>query len=235
MKYRAFSGLLDRLALSLFDLLARSKGFRFVEVKTPQQHDDFYALQHDDGFSFPVEIENAIAKYKAGGVRFVAYCRDRPVGTIRLADPVIANRPLELYGVDPEGESFEIQSLVVAKSFRDGSQFVMLGLFRAMYGYSRRHGIHSWISCSTRNVYLTMRRYSREIRLLPIDFERHPNRVTRYLYNHGIFDTCYTMPVASFAPWPIWKKHLRYRMRTSLRFPSFKLKVAAHEGADHRG
>lgn len=224
----------DRMAMLLFDLLAYLKAYRFAEVKTPKETDDFNALNQEAGFLFPPDIETRIKPYKDGGVCLIAYHHRQVAGIVRLADPAVANRPFDLYGVDAEGRYFEIQNLLVAPAYRDGSQFVMIGLFRAMYAYSRQHHITSWISCSTRNVYRTMRRYNKNIQVLEVDFSNTNNPVTRYLYEHNIFDTCYTMQVADFSPWKIFVKHLKYKVQNAQIIPLLKFKISDHESFSYR-
>jgi hypothetical protein len=211
--------LLNLLALQLFDLLAWVRGYRFTTVKTAEEAADFMLINDQAGFAFPPEIAARLQVYKNGAERFIAYHRNRPAGIVRLADPKIVNRPFELYGVDPTGEHFEIQTLVVAPDFRDGSHFVMVGLFKAMYCYSIARRIPSWISCSTYGVYRTMRRYSREIRRVEVDFANSNHPVTRWLHANGVFDTCYTMPVSSFSPWQIMKRIVRFKAREFYRAP----------------
>jgi len=128
---------------------------------------------------------------------------------VRLGDPKIINRPFELYGVDVTGEHYEIQSLVVKKEFREGTQFVMLGLFKTMYVYSRQQGIISWNSCGARNVYLTVRRFCKNISVEEVDFGAINHPLTQYLFANNIIETYFTMEVSSFEPWQILKKFIR--------------------------
>lgn len=221
MSQSTFTSISNLLAIKVFNLIAWTRNFRFQQVASMQEEADFIAVQQLEGFDFPEEMEEKLAVYKNGGVRFIAYLGRKPVGIIRLADPQIVNRPLELYGLDAEGQHHEIQHLTVAREYRDGSQFVMLGLFKAIYQYSIRHRIQSWISCSTRHVYRSMRRYSHDIQLLDVDFEHFEHPVTRYMYRRGIFDTCYVMQVNGFSPVRILRRFLKYRINDISR-PVFR-------------
>jgi hypothetical protein len=204
MKY-----LLNKISLTAFNLIALKKGYRFLKVSSPQELEDAYTVCSEEAFSFPKELQDKISAYKAGTINFVAYYKNTPVGMVRLADPGIINRPYELYGVDAAGEHYEIQSLVVRKDFREGTQFVMLGLFKAMYCYSIKHDILSWSSCGARNVYLTMRRLCKKIDVEQVDFAAINNPVTKYLLAHNIIETYFTMQVVAFEPWSILKRFVK--------------------------
>lgn len=222
------SEFLNRTALLLFDLLCYVKGFRFVRVSTAEQETDFDLAYREDGLSFSPEIEETLSRYK-GTIRFIAYYKNQPAGVLRLADPKITNRPRDLHGIDTAGEHFEIQSLAVRKDFREASQFVMLGLFKSMYCYSLRHGVASWICCSSRNVFLTMRRYCKDIQLIDVDFNDRAYPVSQYLYARNVFTTCYSMQVEAFSPWNIFKNFIRFKTRNSNFMHSLKQKLAGYE------
>src|ERR1043165_9356048 len=134
----------DKLAIRLFDVLAAAKGYRFELVDTVAASKDIAVIYDEEGFSFPEELEEDVRKYKAGTLNFIAYYKNIPVGTVRLADPRVVNRAWDHYGVDKEGQHHEIQSLVVRNGYRDGAQFVMLGLVKKLYVYSLANGIKSW-------------------------------------------------------------------------------------------
>lgn len=220
--------ILHRTALLLFDLLCFLKGYRFARVTTPEQESDFDQVYREDGLSFSPEIVETLSHYK-GTISFVAYYKSQPVGVVRLADPKITNRPRDLHGVDAAGEHFEIQSLAVRKSFRESSQFVMLGLFKTIYCYSLGHDIASWICCSSRNVFLTMRRYCKDIQLIEVDFEDRAYPVSQYLFARNVFNTCYSMQVEAFSPWNIFKNFIRFKTRNSGLFFLLKQKLAGYE------
>jgi hypothetical protein len=204
MKY-----LLNKFSLTSFNLIALKQGYRFIKVSSPKEIEDAYKVYSEEAFSFPEELKDKVAAYKTGTINFVAYYKNTPVGMVRLANPGVINRPYELYGVDAEGAHYEIQSLVVRKDFREGTQFVMLGLFKVMYCYSIKHNITSWSSCGARNVYLTMRRLCKKIYVEQIDFAAINNPVTKYLLAHNIIETYFTMEVAAFEPWSIMKRFVK--------------------------
>ncbi len=204
MKY-----LSDKVALLTFNVIAAQKGYQFKKVNTQKEIDDACQVYNEEAFSFPDELKDKVSSYKKSAINFVAYYKDEPVGMVRLGDPKIINRPFELYGVDVTGEHYEIQSLVVKKEFREGTQFVMLGLFKAMYVYSRRQGIISWSSCGARNVYLTIRRFCKNISVEEVDFGAINHPLTQYLFANNIIETYFTMEVSAFEPWQILKKFIR--------------------------
>jgi hypothetical protein len=225
----------DVLSMCLFDLIAGVKGYTFKRVTSEQAHSDIDKVYADEGFSFPETLQEKVRSYKTGTVNFIAYYKNIPVGTVRLADPKIINRPYELYRVDVAGEHYEIQSLLVRKDYRDGSQFVMLGLFKAMYAYSVSHNISSWSSCGARNVYLTMRRLCKKIEIEQVDFKSIDNPLTQYLYQNNIIDTYFTMEVASFEPWNILRKFVKQLVK-KLDIPEFlKIKKPVYEYLNYGG
>ena len=200
---------IDKFALLLFDFIAAIKGYRFVKVATEKEFNEANDIYNEEGFSFPEDLEDDVKKYKAGTINFIAYYRNEPVGMVRLADPRIINRAWEHYGVDKDGLHHEIQSLVVRKEYRDGPQFVMLGLVKKLYVYSIGQSIRSWSACGKTNVYMTMRRYCKKTAVIDIDFKSINHPVTQYLYANNIVETYFTMEVASFVPWEILKKYIK--------------------------
>ena len=204
MKY-----LSDKLALVLFSIVAAKKGYRFTKVRTEKEYNDANDLYNGQAFSFPEHLREDVQKYKAGTLNFVAYYKDIPVGMVRLANPKVINRAYEHYGVDLEGAHHEIQSLVVKKEYRDGAQFVMLGLVKELYVYSVANSIHTWSGCGVKNVYLTMRRYCKKIEIIDVDFKSIDHPVTQYLHANNIVETYFTMEVDGFSPWQILKKCIK--------------------------
>lgn len=225
---------MDKLALRIFDLITEVKGFSFQKVSSAREINDANAVYNEEAFSFPEELRETISGYKKGTIYFVAYHYDKPVGMVRLADPQVVNRPYELYGVDVEGEHYEIQSLVVKKGYREGTQFVMLGLFRAMYGYSVKHGIYSWSSCGARSVYLTVRRFCKKIEVEDVDFGAINHPVTQYLFANNIIETYFTMEVAAFEPWLILKKFVKQQLK-KMELPQLFSKKPLYESVGYGG
>jgi len=228
--------LLNKLTLMCFNLIALTKGYRFKKVSSTREIEDANQLYSEEAFSFPDELKAQVSAYKKSAINFVAYYNGLPVGMVRLADPRVINRPYELYGMDAAGDHHEIQSLVVKKEFRDGTQFVMLGLFKAMYAYSISHGVNSWNSCGARNVYLTVRRFCKKIETEEVNFAAIENPLTQYLYTNNIIETYFTMNVAAFDPWGIFRKYInklakRWSVYDSLRHGIFyQLAVARKSG-----
>jgi hypothetical protein len=211
--------ILDKLALLLFDCIAFAKGYRFRRVVSHEQQKEADVIYDDDGYSFPDYIKSKIQKYKVGTTYFIAYHKDTPVGTVGISNPEVINRAYEHLLVDKNGEHHEIQSLSVKRKYRDGAQFVMLGLLRKVYGYSVDSGIKTWSACGNQAVYLTMRRYCKDIQVIPIDFNAVntlDNPVTRHLLTHKIIETCFIMPVTTFSPWDILRGFLRKKIRKAL-------------------
>ena len=103
----------------------------------------------------------------------------------------------------------KFKSLVVSKNFRDGAQFVMLGLVKKLYTYSIANSILTWSACGKRSVYLTMRQYCKNIEVVNVDFKNINHPVTQYLYANNIVETYFIMNVAEFKPSRIFKKLLR--------------------------
>jgi hypothetical protein len=207
--------ILNKIALLLFDCIALKKGYRFRKVVTEQQQMEANSI-YGEGFSFPAHLEDDIKKYKAGTLNFIAYYKSTPVGTIRLADPKVINRTYEHLGIDKDGEHNEIQSLIVKKEFREGAQFVMLGLVKKVYAYSVRNAICTWSACCKHTVYLTMRRYCKNTQVVPVDFQAINHPVTQHLYANKIIETYFTMEVASFVPWDIFRRFVRKKIRKAV-------------------
>lgn len=209
---------MNTIAILTFDFLTWCKGYRFQQVQTAQEIQDFQEVYDTQGFVFPEDVKQTVKSIKSDSIKFIAYYKDLPVGTIALANPKVYNLPFEMLGVDAAGEHFEIQSLVVRKEYRDSSQLVMLGLFKSIYAYSLKHNINSWIAVGMRGVYLTMRRYCKDMQDLKVDFTKQTHPLTKYGYENNIFDTCFTIPVASFSPMSIFKLFVKHRLR-KLRNP----------------
>lgn len=205
--------LLNKVAITIFTWATRAKGYSFRQVNSVKEYEDANNIFDEEGYELPEMFMKEMDMYKKDTIKFIAYYKNEPIGTVGLANPRIVNRPYELHGVDEEGTHFEIQSLVVRKEYRDGSQLVMLGLFKEMYRFSVKNQISSWISFGMRNLYLTIRRYNKEIRLVDICEENNKQPLTMYLYDNKIFDTCFTLEVASFAPWNIFKMFVKQRAK----------------------
>lgn len=203
------------IAIYLFDAIAFIKGYRFVKVRTKQQYEDMDKVYNEEGFSFPEHLQADIQKYKAGALNFIAYHKGIPAGTIRLASPKIVNRAYDHYGVDKEGKHHEIQSLVVSKDFRDGAQFVMLGLVKKIYTYSIANSIPTWSACGKRSLYLTMRKYCKKMEVIDVDFKKINHPVTQFLYANNIVETYFIMEVSGFKPDEILKKLVKKLLKKS--------------------
>jgi hypothetical protein len=201
---------INHIVIKVFNLIAFLKGFRFKEVTTDKELKDFELAYNEDGFHLPGELHEMNQVYKTGSISFIAYYKGQPVGTARLGNPKVKNRPFELFGLDKEGEHFEIQNLMVKREFRDGAHFVMLGLFKTMYVYSIKNSVASWISGSTRSVYQTMRRYNKEIKILEKKCQHIDHPLTNYVYANNIVDFYYSMNVTDFSPASIFKKFIRH-------------------------
>jgi len=207
---------LDKISIASFNAVATAKGYRFKKVDSDEEYDEASAIYNEEAFSFPEHLEADIQRFKAGTLNFIAYHKNDPVGMVRMANPKVINRAYEHYGVDKEGNHHEIQSLVVSKDYRDGAQFVMLGLVKELYVYSVKNSIQTWSACGKRDIYLTMRKYCKDMRVVDVDFKNIDHPVTRYLYANNIVETYFIMNVAAFAPWTILKKcvkKLRKRRR----------------------
>lgn len=206
--------ILNKLPIAAFDIIANLRGYRFTIVTTEKEYADANRVFDAEGFSFPPHLDEDVQRFKKGTVNFVAYYRGTPVGMVRLANPKIINRAYEHYGVDREAAHHEIQSLIVRKEYRDGAQFVMLGLIKELYVYSVARGIDSWSACGKRNVYMTMRKYCKGINVIDIDFKNITHPVTQYLYAHNMVETYFIMDVNAFAPWQIFKKCVKKLLKS---------------------
>lgn len=167
----------------------------------------------DEGYKLPENFEKEMELYKKDTIKFIAYYKNEPVGTVGLANPKLANRPYALHGIDEKGDHFEIQSLIVSKKHRECSQLVLLGLFKEMYTYSIKNSINSWISFGLRQLYLTIRRYNKRICLVNINGNASEVPLANYLYEHNIFDSCSIMRVEDFQPGKIFLKFMKKRVR----------------------
>lgn len=205
--------LFNSLAISFFAAFTRLKGYKFCLVTTDEQKRDADEIFKNEGYKLPGNFEKEIEIYKKNTIKFIAYYKNKPVGTIGLADPKIANRPYDLHGIDEKGEHFEIQSLIVSKKHRECSQLVLLGLFKEMYLYSIKHSVKSWISFGLRQLYMTLRRYNRNISHISINKNANVLPIARYLYEQNVFDSCSVMNVEGFQPGTICMKFLKKRLR----------------------
>ena len=223
--------ILNGIVLFIFDILSFFKGYRFEQVASEEESRAADRLYDADGFDFPDNLLPEVRKYNTGARCFIAYYKGELVGVVRLADPKVVNRAYDHYGVDLECEHNEIQNLVVKKEHRDSTQFVMLGLVKEMYVYSVRNAVKTWSACGKRNVYLTMRRYCKDIQVTDIDCGAIDHPLTQYLDRNNIIETYFTMEVASFAPAGILGKYITRslkqldiagRARTALTFPRLR-------------
>ncbi len=205
--------LFDHVAISVFGAIARMKGYQFRLVATEKEKMDAEWLFRTQGYKLPSDFEREMYDYKPEAIRFIAYHMDKVVGTVSLADPAAINRPYLLHGLDADGEHFEIQSLIVSKDHRECSQLVLLGLFKEMYQWSLKNGIRSWISLGLRQLYITMRRYNKQIKLLPIGAENRSHPIAAWLFANHIFDSCAVMYVEDFSPFRILMKFLKKRLK----------------------
>src|SRR4051812_47702957 len=110
--------LLNKLAIILFSVFTKLKGYKFSIVKTQAENIDSDNIFDEGGYKLPETFQEEMQLYKANTIKFIAYYKSKPVGTVSLADPNIINRPYRLHGFDEKGEHFEIQSLVVSKGHR---------------------------------------------------------------------------------------------------------------------
>lgn len=205
--------LFNYLATTFFFTYTRMKGYRFSLVTTPEENRDAELIFKNEGYKLPSDLEPEMEMYKKHTIKFIAYHNDVPVGTVGLADPKIANRPFDLHSIDEKGEHFEIQSLIVSKKHRECSQLVLLGLFKEMYTYSISHAIKSWISFGLRQLYITMRRYNKQICLLNVNSAGNKGPLAVYLYENNIFDSCSIMKVEDFQPAQICIKFVKKCLR----------------------
>jgi hypothetical protein len=132
---------------------------------------------------------------------------------VGLSDPKVTNRPFDLHGIDEKGEHYEIQSLVVSKNHRDCSQLVLLGLFKEIYIYSLKNSVKSWISLGMKHLYLTLRKYNKNIYTIRMNESYCKQPVAEYLYRNNVFDTCSIMNVEDFEPWKIFTKFLKKKFK----------------------
>lgn len=209
--------LLDRAAIVFFSCYAKARGYKFSLVTTAGQNAAAEKIFDEGGYKLPVNFADEMEPYKEGAVKFIAYHKNKPVGTVGLADPKVANRPFHLHSIDEKGEHFEIRGLVVSKEHRDCTQLVLLGLFKEMYIYSTRNAIRSWISLGLKSLYLTMRRYNRNIQMVTITENNYRMPIAAYMYKHNIFDSCSVMNVADFSPYKICAKFIRKRAKKLFR------------------
>jgi len=207
----------DRAALLFFSSFTRMKGYRFSKVETNNQHADADKIYNEGGFKFPDILQKEVDFYKKNTLRFIAYYNNMPVGTVSLANPRIVNRPYELHGIDENATHYEIQSLLVSKDHRECSQMVFLGLIKEIYLYSVENGISSWISSGMRNMYLTLRRYNKNIKCIKINKDNCKRPLASYLYDHKIVDTCSIMNVEDFKPTKILIKFLKKQLKKRIK------------------
>ena len=234
MIYNKLYTVADQIAICSFSLISFLKGYRFLLVGSMREESDFEKVNQGAGVPYTPEIASKLRIYKNGGVRFIAYHGKKPVGTVRLGDPNIINRPFEVFHVNEDCLHYEIQNLSVVKEYREGSQFIMLGLFKAMYCYSRYNRIESWMGFSTYGVFRTMRRYNKDIRRVDIDAGVTANPIARFLCRRGIVEICYTMSVDSFSPSCIFMQFLKYKLKGLTGWFSFlKWQTQHHESINY--
>jgi len=205
--------LMNKAAISFFSVYTKMKGYRFSIVKTMQENADSEKIFNAGGYKLPEPLQKEMEAYKTDAIKFIAYHHGKPVGTVGLADPKVINRPYALHGIDEKGEHYEIQSLMVSKEHRECSQLVLLGLFKEMYSWSIRNSVKSWISLGLRQLYITMRRYNKNICLVGINENNYKVPLATYLYENNIFDTCSIMKVEDFAPSRIFMKFIKKRAK----------------------
>jgi len=205
--------LMNSAAIGFFSMYAKMKGYRFSVVNTEAENADSDKIFNEGGYKLPESFRQEMEVYKTDAIKFIAYYKNKAVGTVGLADPGIRNRPYELHGIDQNGEHFEIQSLVVSKEHRECTQLVLLGLFKEMYAWSLRNSVKSWISFGLRQLYITMRRYNKNICLVGLNENNYRLPLAHYLYENNVFDTCSIMKVEDFTPSRICAKFLKKRLK----------------------
>lgn len=201
--------ILDRIALVFFDVLANLKGYEFRQVYAESELADADVIYNEDGHWFPKEVSDDLERYQAGALNIIAYRWGVPAGFVRLGNPKVMNRAYDHLGIDKDGLHPEIQSLIVSKDFRDGAQFVLLGLVKELYTYSVANNITTWSACGKHNLYLTMRRYCKDMRVVKLDTGSMEHPVAQYLYARKMIETYFVMKVSAFAPYSIVKRCVR--------------------------
>jgi hypothetical protein len=200
--------LLNKFAVTVFNIMAARRQFYFRQVATPEDFADINRLCGE------LEPNQQPITYKKSTVNFIAYCNNIPVGMVHLCNPTSATRSADLYGPDGNFKYYDIQNLLVKNMDGASTQFIMLGLFKEMYSYSIKHFVLYWNANGCRNVYVTMRRYCQEIERIDIDFDSIRNPLTQYMATKKITGARVSMEVAAIEPWKILKKFVHNTIKS---------------------
>lgn len=203
----------DKLAIGIFDAITVLKGYSFKKAETQEEGEQAAKIYDDQAFTFPEHLQEENNSFKVAAVNFVAYYKGIPVGMVRLGNPKVANRTYAHFGVDKDGGCHEIQGLVVKKEYRDGSQFVMLGLVKAAYQYSIKNKINYWSAGGKQGLYLSMRQYCKKIEVVRVDYKNLSNPIARFLVDNNFVDTFFIMDLSDFKPWKICKRFIKKKAR----------------------
>lgn len=204
--------LLNNASLYLFFLLLKLKGYRIIPADTAKLKEKATALKHEvyseeRKYSLPKECLDWNNKNQENAISFIAYFKNTPVGTVSLYDPSQTNRLYAGFGINEDGVHFEIGSLAIKKEFRDGQMFVFLGLIGAITEYSYKNSVKHWMSISSKNLYRTLRKFNKEIKMVPASTENGKEKFAIMLYDTAQknipTNVAFSMEVTSFVPWRI--------------------------------
>lgn len=216
--------LLNKVALYLFSFLVWYRGYKFIrassenqlkvaaEIKKESYEESYYII--------PEYIQQRLDQYDQTSVTFICYYQKTPIGTITLFDPQKANRLYDGLGVNQNANFYELGNLAVKKDYRGGDKFVVIGLFKQVYEYSRKRGIEKWIMTAAKNSFITLRKFSSHMEVIPIDFNIARDSIMRHyfeLFWNKNPSVCFTASVTSFSPWYMVKKMMKRMMKQNLQ------------------
>lgn len=189
--------ILNKLALSIFDIVAITKGYKFKKVETLQECCDINHFYDNESSASENGFKDKVKMYKVGKINFIAYHKGKAVGAVRLSDPWVASQGHEIFGFDEFGIVYEIQNLAIEhKSYID-SEFVMLGLFSAMYKFSVSHSILCWSANGLKNICKILNGYCQKNTTNEVDYKNFDHPLTDYSHTKKIKDTTFSVDVAA--------------------------------------
>lgn len=165
--------LMDKLVLACFPFFLKVKGYQVVRAVSARHIEDALAIKNEVYINelkwiYPEECHDWIERNNEKSIKFVAYHKNEPMGTIALFDPNRANRLYDSCGINENCEFSEVGSLAVKKAYRERQMFVFILLFYALYNYSRKNAIEKWIAISAKAIYWNCKRFAKGIELVKV-------------------------------------------------------------------
>ena len=180
----------NKLIGGLFQTTARILGYRFTIATTPEELAEAYRLREaifaDELYDPQVNIKFP-DKYDANAIVFIAWYKDKIIGTMRLIKAKELSLILDCYNFSLEphvnlGQVLEFGGLVVDKKYRGKAKFAFLGMCNLGFQYSLDNNYIWWMGVTTLRKIAYFRKLNTDCEFLdysPPD-EKHMKNRERY-------------------------------------------------------